>query len=72
MKGLTVEVLAKALQVSETNPLAGLEGRSSLLIKLGEALDNQDLFGVDSRPGNMLGEFNVYDLPRVLRSNSTP
>lgn len=56
LKGLTVEILAKALQVSETNPLAGLEGRSSLLIKLGEALDNQDLFGVDSRPGNMLGE----------------
>lgn len=57
LKGLTVEILAKALQVSETNPLAGLEGRSSLLIKLGEALDNQELFGVDSRPGNMLGEF---------------
>jgi hypothetical protein len=57
LKQLTVEVLAKGLQVSETNPIEGLEGRSSLLIKLGEALDNQQFFGVDSRPGNMLGMF---------------
>ncbi|RPB03525.1 DUF1688-domain-containing protein [Choiromyces venosus 120613-1] len=54
LKSLTVQALAEGLQVSESNPLSGLEGRSSLLIKLGEALDNQDFFGVDSRPGNML------------------
>lgn len=57
LKGLTVEILAKGLQVSHNNPMDGLGGRSSLLIKLGEALDNQDFFGVDSRPGNMLGTF---------------
>jgi hypothetical protein len=55
LKGLTVEILARGLQISDSNPMDGLEGRSSLLIKLGEALDNQDFFGVDSRPGNMLG-----------------
>lgn len=54
LKKLTVEILARGLQVSEMNPIEGLEGRSSLLIKLGEALDNQHYFGVDSRPGNML------------------
>ncbi|KAH8150996.1 uncharacterized protein LAJ45_04697 [Morchella importuna] len=54
LKGLTVEILARGLQISDSNPMDGLEGRSSLLIKLGEALDNQDFFGVDSRPGNML------------------
>lgn len=60
MKGLTVGILARGLQVSENNPMDGLEGRSSLLIRLGEALDNQDFFGVDSRPGNMLGRFSRH------------
>jgi len=60
LKNLAVQALAEGLQVSESNPLSGLEGRSSLLIKLGEALDNQDFFGVDSRPGNMLGEKYVH------------
>ena len=55
LKQLTVEALAQGLQVSSENPIEGLEGRSSLLIKLGIALDNHQLFGVDSRPGNMLG-----------------
>ena len=55
MKQLTVDTLAEGLQVSPTNPIDGLEGRSSLLIRLGAALDNQQFFGVDSRPGNMLG-----------------
>lgn len=57
LKQLTVEKLAAGLQVSEANPIEGLAGRSSLLIKLGEAMDNQQLFGVDGRPGNMLGTF---------------
>lgn len=55
LKQLTTDALAKGLQVSEQNPLSGLEGRCSLLLNLGTALDNQELFGVDSRPGNMLG-----------------
>ncbi|KAF8250615.1 DUF1688-domain-containing protein [Wilcoxina mikolae CBS 423.85] len=54
LKQLTVETLAKGLQVSPENPIEGLEGRSNLLIRLGGALDNQQFFGVDSRPGNML------------------
>ncbi|RPB26694.1 DUF1688-domain-containing protein [Terfezia boudieri ATCC MYA-4762] len=54
LKNLTVDVLAKGLQISNTNPIDGLEGRSSLLMKLGDALDNQTFFGVDARPGNML------------------
>lgn len=54
LKKITVEVLAKGMQHSETNPLAGIEGRAGLLIRLSEALNNQDFFGVDARPGNML------------------
>ncbi|KAI9878910.1 MAG: hypothetical protein M1830_010158 [Pleopsidium flavum] len=54
LKRLNVEHLAKGLQVSGSNPIAGLEGRTGLLMSLADALNNQDLFGVDARPGNML------------------
>jgi hypothetical protein len=56
LKKVTAEVLAKGMQHSEQNPLAGIEGRTGLLIRLSEALNNQDFFGVDARPGNMLGK----------------
>lgn len=56
LKKITVDVLAKGMQHSEQNPLAGLEGRAGLLIRLSGALNNQDFFGVDARPGNMLGK----------------
>ena len=59
LKRLTVEDLRVGLQISADNPMEGLEGRSSLLIKLGGALDNQKFFGVDSRPGNMLGTSSI-------------
>ena len=55
LKTLTIEAMSKALQVSEQNPIAGLAGRANLLIRLSGALNNQELFGVDARPGNMLG-----------------
>ncbi|OJJ99755.1 URC4/urg3 family protein [Aspergillus aculeatinus CBS 121060] len=54
LKKITVEVLAKGMQHSEQNPLAGIQGRAGLLIRLSEALNNQDFFGVDARPGNLL------------------
>jgi len=47
--------MAKAMQVTSTNPMTGLEGRTSLLIKLSTALQSSSLyFGQDARPGNML------------------
>lgn len=58
LKQLTVGAMAKALQVSEQNPIDGLEGRTNLLIRLGDALKNQEIFGADARPGNMLGLCN--------------
>ncbi|KAI4236583.1 MAG: hypothetical protein L6R40_006139 [Gallowayella cf. fulva] len=51
---LSVGQLAIGLQVSEWNPMAGLEGRASLLENLGEALRNPEYFGSTARPGNML------------------
>ena len=56
LKKLNVETLGKALQVSESNPMLGLEGRAGLLVRLGDALGNQKYFGGDARPGNMLGK----------------
>lgn len=55
LKKLDEQQLAKGLQVSEKNPLAGLEGRAGLLSRLADALGNQEYFGATGRPGNMLG-----------------
>ncbi|KAJ5756568.1 DUF1688-domain-containing protein [Penicillium manginii] len=54
LKKVTVEKLAKGMQHSDQNSLAGIEGRAGLLVRLADALNNQDFFGVDARPGNML------------------
>ncbi|KAF2153558.1 hypothetical protein K461DRAFT_224878 [Myriangium duriaei CBS 260.36] len=54
LKKLTRDAVAKGLQVSETNPLNGLEGRTDLLIRLGDALKRKEFFGDDARPGCML------------------
>ncbi len=46
--------LAQAFQVSESNPLVGLEGRAALLQRLGQALaDQPDRFGASGRPGGL-------------------
>lgn len=55
LKKLDVTIMARGLQVNENNPIDGLEGRTSLLLRLGEALQNQEVFGLEARPGNMLG-----------------
>ncbi|KAK8067341.1 urg3 [Apiospora hydei] len=54
---LTVEQLAKGLQIRPGNEIAGLDGRAELLIRLGTALQKQRIFfGDEGRPGNMVGE----------------
>ncbi|KAK3067487.1 hypothetical protein LTR53_015613 [Teratosphaeriaceae sp. CCFEE 6253] len=54
LKRLTTDKMAKGLQVTMDNPITGLEGRTNLLIRLGDALLNQHIFGPEARPGNML------------------
>lgn len=55
LQKLTPELLAKGLQVSDTNPMSGLEGRANLLIRLGSALKtDRSMFGKNARPGNMI------------------
>jgi len=61
LKAVTAEQLAAAFQVSESNPLVGLEGRAALLRRLGQALQDQPaLFGPRGRPGHL---FEVLVLP---------
>ncbi|KFY20463.1 hypothetical protein V491_03696 [Pseudogymnoascus sp. VKM F-3775] len=54
LKRLTVESMGKGLQVTAQNPIAGLDGRANLLIRLSKALGNRQYFGDDSRPGNII------------------
>ena len=72
LKRLTVQQLAKGLQVTESNPIAGLEGRAGLLSRLGDALRNTALFGRDGRPGHMLGECSISVKYRLLIAPRLP
>jgi hypothetical protein len=56
LAGLETDALARAFQVGEDNPLAGLEGRTALLRRLGaQVLARPDLFatGGAPRPGGL-------------------
>lgn len=64
---VTVETLARGMQVSEANPMSGLEGRAGLLIRLGSALQgNTEIFGADGRPGNMIGNLFPFGSSTTL------
>ncbi|KAJ1914740.1 hypothetical protein IWQ60_008701 [Tieghemiomyces parasiticus] len=59
LQALTVETLRKGFQVTDENPLVGLDGRCTLLRRLGEALETQATYfaapaGVAPRPGHLL------------------
>ena len=56
LKKLDLTALSRGLQVTDNNPLDGLQGRAGLLMRLGDALQNQEIFGLEARPGNMLGK----------------
>ncbi|UPX19849.1 uncharacterized protein EKO05_0010100 [Ascochyta rabiei] len=54
LRKLDVTIVSRGLQVNASNPMDGIEGRTNLLIRLSDALQNQEVFGLDARPGNML------------------
>lgn len=55
LEALTVEKLRDGLQSRPGNELAGLQGRTELLVRLAGALaEKTDYFGRDGRPGNMI------------------
>ncbi|RDB28169.1 Uracil catabolism protein 4 [Hypsizygus marmoreus] len=52
---VTVEKTAAAMQVDESNPMVGIDGRTSLLINLSEALKaSPQFFGEEGRLGNIV------------------
>ena len=56
LAGLSVTELARGMQVTPGNPLVGLEGRTALLNRLGQAVaDNPEVFalGDEPRPGGL-------------------
>lgn len=69
LAGVTAERTAAAFQVTESNPMVGLEGRTSLLVNLSKALSsNPEFFGPDSRPGNIVGGQIFKVDPKDLRA----
>jgi hypothetical protein len=54
LRGLVTDHLASAFQVSEANPMVGLQERAVLLRTLGEAMSEQpEAFGEDGRPSGL-------------------
>ena len=57
LRNLTAEKLAAGLQSRPGNQMAGLQGRTEVLMRLTIALEQKkDYFGDAGRPGNMLGK----------------
>lgn len=55
LRGLVTDHLAQVFQVSETNPMVGLDGRAVLMRRLGEVMAEQpEIFGPETpRPGGI-------------------
>ncbi|EIN14439.1 DUF1688-domain-containing protein [Punctularia strigosozonata HHB-11173 SS5] len=65
---ITSEAVAVAMQVSDTNPMIGIEGRATLLKNLADALKSNPLyFGDHARPGNMLDFLESESIPGPSR-----
>ena len=56
LKALDRETLKKGFQVTDINCMSGLEGRTELLQRFAEVLEDQTIYGVEARPGNVLGK----------------
>jgi len=54
LKTITGSDIEKAFQVSETNPLVGVDGRASLLCAMGKCVNSKPEIFKDGRPGNII------------------
>jgi len=60
------ETLARLFQVTEANPLVGLDGRAALLQRLGTALmQGREFFGADARPGGLYDTLTAHGAESV-------
>lgn len=59
LQDLTAQALIEGFQVSDENPMLGIESRAALLRKLGHSLlAHPDVFGEAGRPGNVVGKID--------------
>lgn len=87
LRGLAADHLAQAFQVTETNPLIGVQGRTTLLHRLGETMaGNAEVFGAAGRPGGLFdaltgplgpepaptAEISAHDLLSELLASLSP
>lgn len=70
LQKINVELLSKGLQSRAGNELAGLEGRTQVLLRLGDALAAKpELFGEEGRPGNLVDYLLAHP---TTQASSTP
>lgn len=69
LEQLTTEALAQGFQVSDSNPILGLESRANLLRGLGRSLRAQyEIFGAEGRPGNIVGKCIIWNMTMTAHS----
>lgn len=57
LQDLKTEALAEGFQITDKNPMLGVESRANLLRSLGKSLlSHPDVFGKEGRPGNVVGK----------------
>lgn len=70
---MTDEKLATGFQVSEQNPILGIDSRAALLRSLGQSLlENPDIFGEQGRPGNLVGKIASQIAQHLIRALTSP
>ena len=67
LKSINSKQIEQAFQVSEKNPLVGVEGRVLLLNNLAQALENKKIFK-DQRPGNIL-DYLIEKYGKIVPAN---
>ena len=61
LQDLKSETLAEGFQISESNPMLGVDSRANLLRSLGKSLlSHPTIFGEEGRPGNVVGMFIIH------------
>ncbi|BGP47285.1 hypothetical protein JCM10450v2_003137 [Rhodotorula kratochvilovae] len=70
---ITPEEISKALQVSESNPMAGIDGRAQLLVRLGSVLSDPSNAAYftqkgSSRPGHLIDYLLSHSSSQALPS----
>lgn len=70
LQDLKTEALAEGFQITEKNPMLGVESRANLLRSLGKSLlSYPDVFGNEGRPGNVVG---MHTLPSTFSKSFLP